>query len=164
MKPHSLLKIAILILLITTSSCAKEENVSTENLVTFKEVTYSELDNQVLDLVNNYRNEIGLTILNKLDIVSAVANTHTDYMVETGNVDHSGFDQRQKDLMENANAKAVGENVAYGYTNAQDVFDAWIKSDSHRALIESKSFTHFGISSEMNDKGRYYYTIMFIKK
>lgn len=155
----------LLLFSILFSSCSRdnEDGISQPEL-NLKPVTYSALENGVLDQINDYRNSIGENSLQKLDIVSMVANSHTDYMVETGNVDHSGFAQRQQDLMENANAKSVGENVAYGYRTADEVVKSWLKSDSHRALIEYKGYTHFGISTEKNDLGRDYYTLMFIKK
>jgi len=153
----------IISFLITSCSPNEEDSLSVKE-INLKPVEYTLLENNVLDQINTYRNSIGDSTLQKLDIVSYVANSHTDYMVETGNVDHSGFEQRQQDLMENANAKSVGENVAYGYTTSEEVVDAWLKSDSHRALIENKNFTHFGISTKKNTLGRNYYTLMFIKK
>jgi len=153
----------ILSILITSCSPEGDSTTSVKDL-NLKPVEYSALENGVLDQINSYRNSIGSPTLKKLDIVSYVATTHTDYMVETGNVDHSGFEERQQDLMENAGAKSVGENVAYGYSTSEEVVNAWLKSDSHRALIENKNFTHFGISTETNSLGREYYTLMFIKK
>jgi uncharacterized protein YkwD len=153
-----------LILSILITSCSSEDENSITKELNLKPVAYSELENGVLDQINSYRNSIGNSTLKKLDIVSYVATTHTNYMVETGNVDHSGFEERQQDLMENAGAKSVGENVAYGYSTSEEVVNAWLKSDSHRALIENKNFTHFGISTETNSLGREYYTLMFIKK
>lgn len=153
-----------LILSILITSCSSEDENSITKELNLKPVAYSELENGVLDQINSYRNSIGNSTLKKLDIVSYVATTHTNYMVETGNVDHSGFEERQQDLIENAGAKTVGENVAYGYSTSEEVVNAWLKSDSHRALIENKNFTHFGISTETNSLGREYYTLMFIKK
>jgi len=145
-------------------SCSPADDSIYLSEINSKPVEYSSLENKVLDQVNVYRISIGETSLKKLDVISTVANTHTDYMVETGNVDHNGFEIRQQELMEYAKAKAVGENVAYGYSTSKEVLNAWLKSDSHRALIENKNFTHFGISSEKNSNGRNYYTMMFIKK
>ena len=61
-------------------------------------------------------------------------------------------------------AKSVGENVAYGFSSATSVVTAWIKSDEHRAIIEKESYTHFGISTEQNIEGRYFFTQIFIKQ
>lgn len=155
-----------IILSILITSCSPEDSSSTYSIkeLNLKPIEYSALENGVLDQINSYRSSIGVSTLKKLDIVSYVATSHTDYMVQTGNVDHSGFEERQQDLVENAGAKSVGENVAFGYSTSEEVVNAWLKSDSHRALIENKNFTHFGISTEKNSLGRDYYTLMFIKK
>src|SRR5262249_29294741 len=39
---------------------------------------------------------------------------------------------------------AAGENIAYGYADANAVFQAWINSAGHRANILNPSFTQLG--------------------
>ena len=53
--------------------------------------------------------------------------------------------------------------MAYGYTQAESVVNAWLKSDSHRENIEG-DFTNFDVSAEQNTDGDWYYTNIFIKK
>ncbi len=146
------------------TSCAKEDDGIYFNELNDVKVEYSTIELEILDLVNNHRVSLGLSSLNKLDIISSVALTHTSYMVETGNVDHFDFPQRQENLVVKANAKSVGENVAYGFNSSKGVVDAWLKSDSHRSIIENEKYTHFGISTEKNSDGRNYFTQMFIKQ
>ncbi|WP_372746350.1 CAP domain-containing protein [Lutibacter sp.] len=149
-------------------SCSQEDDgiYFTESVEEYDldNVSYSELETEILTLVNNYRESIGLTSLSNLDIVSSVADGHTNYMIENGKVSHDNFDQRSQALMTNASAKSVAENVAYGYTTAQGVLDGWLNSASHKAVIENPNFTHFGISTETNASGRNYFTHIFIKK
>lgn len=40
---------------------------------------------------------------------------------------------------------SAGENIAKGYTDAQAVIDAWMRSPSHRANILSSGYTSMGI-------------------
>lgn len=134
---------------------AEDENIS---------VSYSVLELEILDLINVYRETKGLNTLTKLDIVSYVAETHTEYMVETGLVNHDNFPERNQKLVVSASAKSVGENVAYGFNSAKGVVDAWLKSDAHRAIIENENYTHFGVSTERNLEGRNYFTQIFIKR
>ena len=138
-----------------------EQKIST---IDVGEVTYSSLEKEVLDLVNDHRVSIGLNELEILNLISSVAEDHTKYMVENGQISHDNFSERAQLLMENANAKSVSENVAFGYTNASDVMHEWLNSDSHRAAIEKTSLTHFGISSESSTSGKYYFTNIFINK
>ncbi len=102
--------------------------------------------------------------LNVYNIVSGEAITHIDYMVKTGDVSHANFGVRHQNLATCASAKSVAENVAYGYSSAEAVVNAWLNSDSHRLNIENVSFTDFGISTKSNDEGRYYFTKIFIKR
>ncbi len=153
-----------LIILSSLASCSQENDEFYVAQITEQKNTYSNMELEILNLVNNYRDNLGLKKLNKLDIVSAVALTHSKYMAETGKVSHDNFSDRHEKLVNNASAKSVGENVGYGYNSANGVFNAWILSDSHRLVIEDAKFTHFGISTETNMEGRNYFTQIFITK
>ncbi len=118
---------------------------------------------EILERINNHRINAGLNPLNSLNIVKSVAFTHTDYMVVTNQVSHDNFYQRRNSLMQNASAIKVSENVAYAYSSAEAVVNAWINSDSHRENIEG-DYTDFEISAEQNEDGKWYYTNIFIKR
>lgn len=156
----------LFIFILFISSCSKEDDsvYSDKASVDNVDVEYSNIDLEILSIVNDYRASIGVSTLETMDFISSVAETHTVYMVETGTVNHDYFTDRLQDLMDNVAAKSVGENVAYGYTTAEDVVDAWLKSDSHREVIENPNYTHFGISTEENEEGRLFYTQIFIKR
>ena len=153
-----------LTIIISLVSCSQENEEIYMSKITESKSNYSKMENEILNLVNNYRDNLGLNKLIKLDIVSAVALTHSNHMSETGLVNHDNFSDRHQELVYNANAKAVGENVGFGYNSAKSVFNAWIFSDSHKHLIEDSKFTHFGISIVTNSKGRNYFTQIFIIK
>ena len=121
------------------------------------------IETQVLELINNHRLSIGLTALADMSLVKSVAFSHTDYMVYNNEVSHENFYKRSDYLKANAGATRVTENVAYGYSSAQSVVNAWLKSDAHRANIEG-DFTNFDIAAEENSDGKWYYTNIFIKK
>jgi uncharacterized protein YkwD len=127
-------------------------------------LTYTAFEYEVLGLINNYRETQGLSTLSTLNLISQEAKNHTNHMIEIGEINHDNFSSRSKNLIQKASAKVVAENVAYGFGTAQGVVDAWIKSDAHRKNIENSSFTDFGISTEKDDQGRYYYTHIFIKR
>lgn len=168
MKPITPKLLVCLFLSILLFSCAKEDdgiyfNESIEEL-SITPIEYTAIETEILDLVNSYRNGINLASLNSLNVVSSVADSHTEYMIEKGKISHDNFDQRAQTLMNKANAKTVAENVAYGYTSAESVVNGWLNSESHRSIIENPNFTHFGISTESNNEGRNYFTNIFIKK
>ena len=118
---------------------------------------------EILELINEYRVSKGLTSLRTMDIVKYQAYSHTDYMIEQNNISHDYFFTRKAYLESQAGAIAVQENVAYGYSYAESVVNAWILSDSHRATLEG-DFTDFDISAEQNDEGVWFYTNIFVKK
>jgi len=169
MKSTALKFLTFLLLSSFIISCSKEDDGIYFNDVSAvetnaKTVTYTSLELEVLDLVNTHRADLGLNTLEKLDLISSVAEGHTNYMIEQGKASHDNFGQRSEQLMKNANAKTVGENVAYGYTTAESVVKGWLNSDTHRAVLENPNFTHFGISTELNTNERNFFTHIFIKK
>ena len=119
---------------------------------------------EILNLVNAHRQGMNLAELKRLDIVSGVANSHTDYMIQAGQLSHDNFDKRSQILIQNSQANKVGENVAYGYSSAQGVVNGWLNSAGHRKIIESDEYTHFGISTDSNKDGINYFTHIFINK
>ncbi|MCF6279224.1 MAG: CAP domain-containing protein [Flavobacteriaceae bacterium] len=127
-------------------------------------LTYSPIENEIISLINDYRASKGLSKLNIFNIVSNEAITHTNYMVQTGEVSHANFGVRYQNLVTYADAKSAAENVAYGYSTAEAVVNAWINSETHRQNIENASFTDFGISTRSNNENRYYFTNIFIKR
>ncbi len=153
-----------LIILISTASCKQVNDDIYIDQITEQKHTYSNMELEVLNLINNYRDSLGINRLSRLDIVSSVALSHSKHMAETGKVNHDNFSDRHEKLVKKASAKAVGENVGFGYNSALGVFNAWILSDTHKLLIEEEKFTHFGISTETNLEGSNYFTQIFITK
>jgi uncharacterized protein YkwD len=158
---------ALLLLTAILFSCAKEDNgiyFNENSEVANAKVVYSPMESEIVSLVNAHRTSLGLNALSTLNIVSGVADGHTDYMIEVGQVSHDNFAQRAQTLMNEAAAKSVGENVAYGYSTAEGVVKGWLNSDGHRKIIENPDYTHFGISMETSADNRNYFTNIFIKK
>lgn len=163
------LKISLVVLFsFVLFSCSNEDDgiyFDAESAVLTSDATYSGIESEILDLVNQYRTDIGLSALKPLDIVSSTADDHTNYMIDVGAISHDNFQLRSQSLMEKANAKKVGENVAYGYHSAQGAVNGWLNSEGHKAIIENPKYTHVGISTEKcKTTGRNYFTQIFISK
>lgn len=165
MKPTYYLPLLALMTLLTLSSCSTEDfpEDSIDAITLQNAPAPKEIEIEILELINEHRIDLGLNPLNSLEIVKSVAFTHTDYMVEVNSVNHDNFYQRKISLEQNANAKVVSENVAYAYSSAQSVVNAWINSESHRENIEG-DYTDFEVSAEQNKEGKWYYTNIFIKR
>lgn len=164
MKRPTLLPVMVLFALLSFSCSTDnvDDKVNSVNTaIVIPEAKTIELE--ILDLINDYRLNLGLNPLNDMGIIKSQAYNHTEYMLAQNSVSHDNFFQRKSFLVNNAGADVVSENVAYGFTSAQSVVNAWLNSDGHRANIEG-DFTDFDISAEKNEQGYWFYTNIFVKK
>ena len=118
---------------------------------------------EILELINDHRISMGLNLLNDLGTIKAQAFDHTDYMVAKQEISHDNFYKRKQTLESHVGAVKVGENVAYAYSSAESVVNAWLNSDGHRKVIEG-DYTDFDISAEKDVNGKWYFTNIFVKK
>ncbi|MGB3608201.1 MAG: CAP domain-containing protein [Psychroserpens sp.] len=164
MKPTKLLPF-IALMCIFNFSCSNEEFVdeTPANLVELNAPESKVIEIEILEIINNHRINIGLTPLLSNETIKAVAYTHTERMVEVNTMSHDFFYQRRDVLVENIPALDVNENVAYAYSTAGSVVEAWLNSEGHRANIEG-DYTDFDISAEKNAEGKWYFTNIFIKR
>ncbi|WP_445730851.1 CAP domain-containing protein [Mariniflexile sp.] len=160
MKLPVLALVAMLCFSCTTDSLDDKADAIELSLITPETKT---IEIEILELINNHRVSLGLNALTDMTLVKSVAFSHTDYMVDNNAVSHDNFFKRSNYLKANAGAQKVSENVAYGYSSAQTVVKAWLKSDGHRAVIEG-DYTDFDVAAEVNTEGKWYYTNIFIKK
>ncbi len=146
-------------------SCSVEEeaNIPNEYSSQNTNVTYTQLDYEIAELINSYRISQGLNALNILNEVSREAITHSQYMVNQGALSHDYFYLRSQNIIDAVNAENVSENVGFGFTNAQSLVNAWLNSEGHRQNIENPDFTDFGISTQQDEEGKNYFTNIFVK-
>lgn len=165
MKVPTSFRMMLCAILFSLVGCSTDEPIETtpESSINVNTKTYSNLERSVMDLVNNHRVSLGLTRLSPLDIISTEAKNHNDHMIAYDEVCHDFFFNRQNALINNVNATSVGENVAYGYSSAQAVLNAWLNSDAHKQNMEG-DYSHFGISVLTDDEGKNYFTNIFILK
>lgn len=71
------------------------------------------------------------------------------------------YHQSMKTAMKKCTLRAVGENVAAGFTSPQSVIAGWMRSAGHRANILSKSFKSIGVARAKGSNGRWYYAQVF---
>lgn len=121
---------------------------------------------EFLDLINNHRASIGLAALIDNEDIGAIARTHSANMA-SGKVafGHDGFTTRcSQAYAVMGGGSACGENVAYGQTSPQNVFNSWMNSSGHQANIENARYTHSGFGYVKNSSGRIYWTHIFIRR
>ncbi len=165
MKLLTKLPVWVLLAVFTLSSCTTDnldDKVESMELSAVPPETKT-IETEILELINNHRLSLGLNPLQEMAIVKSVAFSHTDYMVDNDQISHANFFTRSNYLKSNAGAKKVSENVAFGYSSAESVVKAWIRSEAHKENLEG-DYTNFDVSAEKNAEGRWYYTNIFIKK
>ncbi|RAJ17214.1 CAP domain-containing protein [Olleya aquimaris] len=149
---------------VALTSCSTdniEDHIDDVNALVIPEAKPIEIE--ILELINQHRISIGLNALDSHMLIKGQAFTHTDYMVDKNVVNHDNFFSRKSYLVNNANAIKVSENVAYGFSSASSVVNAWLNSEGHRSNIEG-DFTDFEISAELGENNKWYFTNIFIKK
>lgn len=165
MKLPTSLPVLAFIALLSLSSCSTDaiEEDKIDAIANSYVPQTKEIEVEILELINNHRINIGLSALNGMNQIKAEAFGHTDYMIENDEVSHANFFQRKTNLVNNAGATKVAENVAYAFSSPVSVVNAWLNSPGHKEVIEG-DFTNFDISAEKDEEGRWYYTNIFIKK
>lgn len=128
-------------------------------------VSIAKAEQTIAALVNDYRKKKGLSKLEFVEEISAVARNHSkrmgDKKVAFG---HGGFDDRYSQLKKEI--KRIGgaaENVAFGNIPLQKIVDGWIKSPHHRENMEG-AFKLTGVGIYRDKKGTFYYTQIFLNQ
>lgn len=124
----------------------------------------SDIEQQVIDLTNVERRNNGLSDLQADSSLSNVAREKSNDMQKNNYFSHtsptygSPFDMiRDFDISYNS----AGENIAQGQRSAQEVVQAWMNSEGHRANILNGEYTHIGVGYQ---ESGHYWTQMFISK
>lgn len=146
-------KMVILICILT--GC-EPDNDLTPPTYEQNEARHTEQETEIVNGLNNYRNEKGYNILLTDQTAQELAEAHSVYMAEINEVTHEGFSSRCLELT-NKGAAGVGEIVGGGYSTTEAVVKAWLNSQDHNKIITG-NFSHCGVS--IIDKK---YTVIFIK-
>ncbi|MEZ7516206.1 CAP domain-containing protein [Flavobacterium frigidarium] len=165
MKTNILHLILTLSILLIFTSCSSDAMDLIADKASAKSVSYSYNSDEIdtIELINDYRESVGLNRLEKLSFLSVKADEHTNYMIDKAVASHDGFTKRCNEVIKTVSASKVGENVAFNYNLSSKAFDAWLKSSKHKENIEG-NFTHIGVAITKSDKtGKKYYTTIFAK-
>jgi uncharacterized protein YkwD len=154
----------------TTTTTAKPTTTTTKPVTTTTKATTtttvgsgdacSSAIADVERLVNADRKSQGKPPLADNAKLDKAAQTHTDWMANTGNFSHSGWDTE----IANAGYKGwttIGQNIAAGQTTAASVESAWFNesppNDGHRQNILNGAFTNMGVGCTHVSKGYGFY-------
>ncbi|AXT58301.1 CAP domain-containing protein [Aquimarina sp. MMG015] len=143
-------------------SCSSEDDSINSNINTDELTNETNISDDILALVNQHRQSLGLSTLSKNNTAEQLAIDHTKYMISIEEINHDNFNQRGNILGDEENATGTAENVARFYSDAQSVVDGWLNSTGHRENIEG-NYMYTGISAIKDENGRYYYTQLFYR-
>ncbi|MDY8138787.1 CAP domain-containing protein [Aquimarina sp. 2201CG5-10] len=147
----------VIVSCLTVLSCSKSDDSDTIEFV--NEISVAD---EILRLVNEHRQGLGLSALAKNQTAENLAVDHTNYMISKDQISHDHLSSRGEELSSKENATAVAENVASSYPTAAAVFEGWLNSSGHRTNIEG-NYTHIGIAAIKNGQGKYFYTQLFYR-
>ncbi|GER71707.1 hypothetical protein BpJC7_30100 [Weizmannia acidilactici] len=126
--------------------------------------TLNAYEKQVVDLVNQERAKNGLPALQVDTALSKMARVKSNDMMTNKYFDHTSPTYGTPfEMMKQFGItyKYAGENIAMGQQTPQDVMNAWMNSEGHRANILNKNYTHIGVGYVENG---HYWTQEFIGK
>lgn len=128
-----------------------------------------ELAPRVVELVNEHRARLDLVTLTSTKSLTDSALWKSRHMAKYAYFSHNDpappvartVADRLEACAYPSRSYGWGENIAWGYTSAEAVMQAWLNSPGHRANIENASFKAIGIGVAANTTGRLYWTQNF---
>ena len=121
---------------------------------------WHKLELDILSEINHYR------LKKKMGILTADVNLYhyaENRALECkmiGRLDnHEGFPRIRKKL-EAIGLSSLGENLGYGYPNAQKLVRAWYNSPSHKRLMLSRHRTYAGVGFSNEGNKTYFCLIL----
>lgn len=118
---------------------------------------------QVIDLVNAYRAQYGLSALSYDEAAAKAAQVRAFELTQLFSHTRPNGTRCFTALDEaGANYRGAGENIAMGQSTAQQVMNDWMNSEGHRANILNESFTRIGVGLYVDGNGRCYWAQEFI--
>lgn len=108
----------------------------------------SEQSVKIIELTNKIRAGIGVPALKENSILNHAAYNKAQDMLIRQYFSHVGPDNKKlSDWMKTAGYgfSVAGENLAMGFSSAEDVVNAWVASKTHYANLIDNDFTEIGV-------------------
>ena len=122
-----------------------------------------EFEQQVWEVVNQYRVSVGKPQFARCGICRDMARTHSQRMargkVEVG---HSGSEQRFKQIRARVAGNGFAENISMGHVTAEAVLKDWLGDARLKKSIDAE-YTHMDVGAARDTEGVYYITQIFVR-
>lgn len=117
---------------------------------------------QVVKLVNEERDKAGLPALNMDVDITAAANVRAKEIKQKFSHTRPNGSSFSSVLREHGvSFMGSGENIAWGQRIPEQVMNAWMNSDGHRANILNKNFKNIGVGYYQDENGTKYWVQLF---
>lgn len=131
--------------------------------------TAFDLERRAFDLINQRRENCGLTPLKWSDDVARIARLHSENMANFNFFSHTDMNglmvNDRADVLGIRKWQAIGENIAYnqGFENPVEfAVERWMQSPKHRDNLLSSRWRESGIGIAVTENGTYYFTEVFL--
>jgi uncharacterized protein YkwD len=111
------------------------------------------VESEVIDLLNNIRQEQGLPTLRRDSDLTEAADSHSRGMIASGVFSHDSASGTRCDvrIRRFVKARMVGETISWlagtpSSQQAQRTVELWMNSPPHRETLLTKSFRRIGVS------------------
>ena len=124
------------------------------------------LESNVVFQLNQARRAEGMPALRSSPLAAAVAEAHSRKMCQERFFSHQSSDGSQPwDRLRAAGGKfkMAAENIASGYTTAEEVHQGWMNSPGHRKNRLNPDYTHVGVGLHVCEDGRAFWTELFYR-
>ena len=123
----------------------------------------------VVDLINSHRTGMGLVVLKTTPSLTNAAVWKARHMARYAYMQHDDpappVARTVADRLEAcgypSRTTGWGENIAYGYSTAASVVQAWLNSPGHKANIENSSYRATGVGAAASSSGVIYWSQEF---
>ncbi|PRX56727.1 CAP domain-containing protein [Flagellimonas meridianipacifica] len=155
--------LAIILITCSKSSATSEQEIIANNQesISKAEVNASQLETELLDMINEHRASIGVDALKASSEVYPFAEDHNSYMIAQNKLSHDNFESRAAQITVRTDAIRIAENVARHYSSAQLALSGWLESSDHKGTLEG-NYTHTALSVVLDKEGRPYFTQIFM--
>ena len=116
------------------------------------------LPETIVSLTNQNREDIGIEVLDKNDLLNLAAQLKAADMAENGYFSHTSPDGITPWYWFNLvgyNYAYAGENLAVNFTDSYDIDKAWMESPKHKKNIINEKFDEIGVGTAVGEyKGK----------
>lgn len=121
------------------------------------EISFSSLDIQVVNILNTYRENAGLGALVFTESLGSAASVRAEECSQL----FSHTRPNGEDWYTVNSSICYGENLAKGYSTAEEAVSAWLNSPTHKELIYDISYVSCGIGHYTTSNGTVYIACEF---